>query len=207
MRSRTTTSVTAGTALALGLLLGACSPAAEEAAPAATETAQPTEAASEEPAPEPAPTEAAKGTRENPAQPDVDTITFSEAGAPVYEVLLSKANFAADDVVAQHYEFNEPAPEGSAYAVLPVTATYRGAETGQAWLDLDVTFVAADGRTFEPSLALVPDDLTITPEVGAGGVVQGNLSFALPADALAGGLWSVVHEYGTSQEPSFFAAA
>ena len=206
MRTRTSTPATlAGAALTLALLLGACSPSADEAAPAATGTPTPTASATAEPTP--GPTEAATGTREKPATPDVDTVTFSEAGAPVYEVMLSTANFAADAVVAEHYEFNEPAPAGSTYVLLPVSATYRGAETGQAWLDLDVTFVAADGRTFEPSLALVPEDLTITPELTTGAAVRGNLSFAIPTDAQAGGLWSVVYEYGTSEVPSFFTAA
>ncbi|MBD7918820.1 hypothetical protein H9657_11105 [Cellulomonas sp. Sa3CUA2] len=206
MRIATSTAA-AGAALSLGLLLSACSAEPGEVAPvtsSATPTASPAASPTEEPAP--APTQAAKGARENPAVPDVDTVTFSEAGAPVYEVLLSAADFAADDVVSGYYEFNEAPPEGSTYVLLPLTATYRGDATGQAWLDLGVTFVAADGRTFESADAIVPDDLTVTPEVATGGVVRGVLPFLVPQDALAGGMWSVVHEYATTAVPAYWTA-
>jgi hypothetical protein len=197
--------------LSLGLVLGGCSAGSSEVvAPTPTPTGAPTEAAAEapaeEPAPEPAPVEAAKGARENPARPDVDAITFSEAGAPVYEVMLSTADPAGNDVVAGYYELNPPPGDGHTYVLLPVSATYLGAGTGEAWLDLDITFVAADGRTFESSDALVPGDLMLTSDLSTGEVAQGILPFALPDGALASGVWSVVHESGTDMTPAFYAA-
>lgn len=196
----------------LGVLLGACAPPAPDLAPSPTVTAAPAATAAAQPTPDPAapapaePVPATRGSRENPATPGVDTVALGEAGAPVWEVLLSAADFAADDVVASYYEGNEPPPEGSTYVLVPVTATYRGAGAGEAWLDLDVAFVAADGRVFTPADALVPGDFMVTPDVPSGGTVEGDLVFALPDDALTGGVWSVVDESATEMVPAYFTA-
>lgn len=206
MRVTMSTAATAAV-LSLGLLLSACGTPEREAAPAPSPSATPTVTATADPTPEP--TQAAVGTRERPATPDVDTVTLTEAGAPVYEVMLHAANFAAWDAIVGHYRFNEPAPEGSTYVLLPVTATYLGSGPldAQAWLDLDVQFVAADGRTFGTSLALLPEDLSITPVLATGAGTHGNLSFLVPEDAITGGTWSVVYKMGESRTPSFYTAA
>ncbi|MBO0919582.1 hypothetical protein J1G42_01935 [Cellulomonas sp. zg-ZUI222] len=205
-----TTPTAAGAVLCVAMLLGACGTserdAAEPTPAAATASASPTPA---EPTAEPEPVVAPLGSPDNPATPGVDTVPLGAQGAPVYQVALSPADFAAGDVVTGYFDGNEPAPAGSSYVLLPVSATYvgTGAEPAHAWLDLGITFVAADGRTFEPSMALVPGDLSVTPELATGESAQGSVPFVVPDDALTGGTWRVENQYvGSGGETVHFTA-
>lgn len=145
-----------------------------------------------------------KGSRENPGQPGLDVITFSENGEPVWEVTVAAATWDAWDAVRAENQFNDPPREGFQYVLLPVTATYRGADTGLAWIDIDIKFVTADGRTFEKAPVVTPGALSDVSELYAGGVAEGNLVFEVPSDAIADATWAV--KYGYFSDPMFFAA-
>lgn len=204
MRPVTPTAVVA--MLSLGLLLAGCSASGEAAT---TPSATPTAAATPSAEPTPSPTPAAVGSQEKPATPGVDTVTLVDADAPVYEVALGAANFDAGDAITAVYTMTDPAPEGTSYVLLPVTATYVGSGPleAQAWLDLKITFVAADGRTVDAAPVVVPDDLSVTPKLATGESATGNLVFTVPQDALTGGLWSVEYTMGTTGEVVWFTAA
>lgn len=147
---------------------------------------------------------AAKGSRESPGQPGVDVITFSENGEPVWDVTVGAATWNAWDAIHAENQFNDPPQEGFQYVLLPVTATYRGADTGLAWIDIDIKFVTADGRTFENASVVTPGALNDVSELYAGGVAQGNIVFEVPSDAIIDATWAV--RYGYFSDPMFFAA-
>lgn len=202
----------AATALPLALLLAACDgdvrvdeggatptePTVQE--PAETESADDvTEEATEDDAPDPG----ATGTRANPAEPGVDTLTFSEQGDAVWEVSLGAATLDAWPVVQAENQFNDPPQEGFQYVLLPVTATYRGDDTGLPWIEIDVSFVAPDGRSFDRASAVVPDSLTDVAELYEGGTGTGNVLFEVPADQIDGATWAV--KAGWFSDRAFFA--
>lgn len=159
-----------------------------------------TEDAAEEPTED---ASGALGTRENPAQPGVDIITFSEGSQPLWEIGVSAANWDAWAVVQAENQFNTPPAEGNVFVMLPVSATYLGPETGSTW-EIGVKYVAADGRSFEQSYNVIPDDLSNVSELYTGGVGTGNLLFEVPADAISGGTWAI--EAGFLSDTMFFAA-
>lgn len=174
--------------------------APEDAAePAPEETTEP----APEPEPEPEPV-AEKGTRENPAVPGVDTVTFSQGGQPIYEVRLGPADWDAGPEIAAENQFNDEAPAGMVYVLLPLSFTYLGDETGLPWIDFTIKYVTADGRSFDSASAVIPRDIMDVSELYTGGVGEGQESFLVPADATTGGTWAI--DYGFVSDTIFFAA-
>lgn len=144
-----------------------------------------------------------EGTRNDPF-PFGSTLVGSGAGN-VEEVLidLGTAQWGAGDIVMAENRFNDPAPDGSVYVLLPVTITNVGSdEPITPWLDVDIIYVAPDGRSYEQEWASIPNDLADIGDLYEGGSATGNLAFILPIDS-QGGVWGV--SYGWS-DPVFVAA-
>jgi len=182
--------------------IGQADPApAETSAPAADalETTEPVEATEPEPEPEPEPE---VGSRENPGVPESDVATFTN-GDDELDITVGAATWDANGAIAEENMFNDAAPEGTTYVLLPVTTTYRGPNTSLPWLDVDVKFVSASGRSYETASVVTPGDLSDVSEMYDGGTATGNLAFAIPLDDREGGTWAVTAWYS---DPLFFAA-
>lgn len=159
-----------------------------------------TDAASEE-----SPTDAEVGTRENPATLG-SVVELSSGGSVEYEVTFGASNLMANDAVAAANQFNEAPPAGFQYAMVPVTVTYKGTETGTPWIDVRVEFVSAAGTTHTNS-----DTMTVEPspsmmdinELYPDASGMGNVVIAIPTSDAALGTWSVSSLFG---DPYFFAA-
>lgn len=204
-------------AIAVGVLAGCAGVegTTQEGAGAAPGTTQGSDSepvsdtSSEAPEPEPSTEEptteepAELGTRENPATPGEDIATFS-TGAEEIEVELGEATWDANEIVALENQFNDPPGDGMVYVLLPVTATYHGPESMLPWIDLKVTFLADNGRSYESTYAVIPDDLSDVADVYDGGTATGNILFALPTDQLPGGMWGVSYNWS---DPLWWAAA
>ena len=83
--------------------------------------------------------------------------------------------------------------------MVPVTATYKGDETGSTAFDISVKFVGVDNRTYGDYCGVIPDPLADIGELYKGGEAAGNVCVAVPAGA--DGLWSVSTGFG---DPVFF---
>lgn len=161
------------------------------------------DAGSEEAPEEPA--ESDLGTRDNPA-PLGSTIELSEFGSVVYELTMGPSTLNATEAVMAANMFNEAPPEGFQYALVPVTVTYLGDETGVPWLDLTIEFVTAEGTTHTES-----DTLVVAPEptfmdindLYNGATGTGNIVIAIPIENAANGTWTVSSFFG---DPFFFTA-
>lgn len=157
-----------------------------------------------QPAPE-EPTGPEVGTRDNPA-PLGTTIEISEFGQVVYELTMGPSTLDATAAVLEENMFNDAPPEGFQYALVPVTVTYLGDETGLPWLDITVEFVSAAGTTHTES-----DTLTVAPaptfidinELYNGASGTGNIVIAIPIENASAGTWSVSTIFG---DPFFFTA-
>lgn len=133
------------------------------------------------------------GTRENPA-PIGTTVEITTGGAPNYEVTLGAPTLDATAIVAAANQFNEAAPAGFQYAVVPVTVTYVGTETGTPWIDLNIAFVSAAGTTHDEAdtLAVGPaPTFTEINELYPGASGTGNIVIAIPTADAASGAWTV----------------
>lgn len=187
-------------ALTTALTLTACSaPVTEQpaaSAPAASEE-------SESPAPPPAEPEkpaAEAGTLANPFPKG------TPVGTDEVTIALGEPTWNANDIVAAENQFNDPAPEGSTYALLPVTLTnVASPEAVNPAFAVTIKFVADDGRSFDESYSVIPGDLSDASELYPGGVATGNLLFLLPNEVSAGGKWAVEETFSFG-EPVFIAA-
>lgn len=146
------------------------------------------------------------GTRENPA-PIGTTVQVTSVGAPQYDVTLGAPILDATQIIAAENPFNEAAPAGFQYAVVPVTVTYTGTETGTPWIDLQVQFVSAAGTTHTEADTLAVGPSPTFMEVnelypGAGGT--GSVVIAIPTADAAAGAWTVAPLF--SGDTFFFAA-
>lgn len=145
------------------------------------------------------------GTRENPA-PLGTVIEVTEFGQAVYELTLGPSTLDATAAVLAEDSFNETPPEGFQYALIPVTVTYVGSETGTPWFDLSIEFVSAAGTTHTEtdSFAVGPAPAFIDiNELFPGGTGTGNIVILIPTENATSGTWAVSTIFG---DPFFFAA-
>lgn len=153
----------------------------------------PTDDAATEEEPEEEAPAAEVGTRENPAKIG-QTVTFSEMGEDSWEVTLGKPTLNANKAVAKANQFNDPAPEGMVYAMVPVTVKRLGEEAGTPWVDLSVKFVSAEGTTHTAAdtMAVAPDpSFNDINELYKGAKGKGNVVIAVPKKDIKKGTWSV----------------
>lgn len=136
---------------------------------------------------------AAVGTRENPA-PIGSTVEITAAGVPTYEVTLGAPTLDATTIMAAEDLYNEAAPAGFQYAILPIAVTYVGTETGTPWIDLSVSFVSAAGTTHTESDVFASGPSPSFMEInelypGASGTAE--IVIAIPTADAAAGTWTV----------------
>lgn len=152
-----------------------------------------------------APAESEQGTRDNPA-PLGSTIEITEFGDPVYELTMGPSTLDASAQVLAENQFNEAPPAGFQYALVPVTVTYVGAESGLPWVDIRVEFVSAAGTTHTESdsfaVAPAPTFMDIN-DLFTGASGTGNIVILIPTDNAAGGTWAVSTLFG---DPFYFTA-
>lgn len=144
------------------------------------------------------------GTRENPL-PLGTAIQLSSGGEVTYEIIPGASTLNANDLIAAENEFNEAAPAGSQYAMLPLALTYVGTETGNPFIDFQVSFIGADNNTYESfdTFVVGPSPITDINELFPGAQASGNVVIAIPTEAAEQGVWSISPLLG---DPIYFAA-
>jgi len=142
------------------------------------------------------------GSRDLPF-PAGTVLSASEGGVETLTVTVGPATWNADATVMAENQFNDPAPEGSVYVLVPVTITNVGsAEAVIPWLAVDIAYVAPDGRSYDRASAVIPGNINDIGDLYEGGSATGNLAFVLPTTA-QGGVWAVSNGWS---DPVFVAA-
>ena len=133
------------------------------------------------------------GTRANPA-PLGTIVELSDDSGLQYRIALGASNLSADALVAAENQFNEVAPEGMQFAMVPVTATYMGTETGSPYYDITIEFVSAAGTThttFDSFVVEPAPSLSDINELYSDGTGTGNVVVLIPTADAAQGTWAV----------------
>lgn len=156
-------------------------------------TVEPTEEESEEPV-APATTDAPalsgdEGSRKNPLPVGTEA-TIGDG------TLVLDAPKDGTEIIAKENQFNDPPEDGFEFYLVPMTATYNGDESANAWADLRVEFVGDDGRTYRDYCGVFPDDISNVGEMYEGAVAEGNACVPVPAGAEV--LWTVTGFMGDS---------
>ena len=133
------------------------------------------------------------GTRENPL-PIGQTVSNQD-----WDLTLGAPREAWTEIAAEN-QFNDPPEAGMEYWMVPVTATYKGDDTGNTAFEISVKFVGSDNRTYDDRCGVIPTPLEDVGELYKGGVAEGNVCVAVPAGA--DGLWTVSTGFGG--KPVFF---
>ncbi|TDE94976.1 hypothetical protein EXU48_09370 [Occultella glacieicola] len=150
-------------------------------------------------------------SREQPAALGTSVTLVNDPGE--WEVSLGEPDYGADARVLEHDDLNEPAPDGLSYVVVPVTVTYHGPDRANAGADLWVSFVGADGRSYDEASLYAsdayvegPDSLFYYGDLYDGGSLTGNVTLAIPegAEADAASVWRV--ESIWTADAAYFAA-
>jgi hypothetical protein len=143
------------------------------------------------------------GSRENPA-PLGSSIELAQLGEPTWQVTVGAPTLNADAAVAAENSFSDTARAGTSFALLPITATYLGAETAFA-ASVQVGFEAADGTMYNEHdvIAVAPGAIDSISELDPGASVSGNVAIAIPTTGADQGLWVVSSLDGTK---FYFAA-
>jgi len=145
-----------------------------------------------------------EGTRDDPFPFGTTLVGMGAGEVEEATILVGAAQWGAGDVVMAENQFNDPAPDGFAYVLLPVTITNVGSEEAIVpWLAFNISYVAPDGRSYDEASAVIPGEMTDIGDLYVGGSATGNLAFVLPIDA-QGGVWAV--EYGFFSDPVFVVA-
>lgn len=169
-----------------------------------TAAPNPEDASTEAPAEEPAAEDV--GTRKNPAAIGT-TVTMTQAGADTWEVTPGAPNLNAVDLVAAANQFNDPAPAGYQWAVLPLHVAYVGSDSATPFVDIRVSFVGADGKTYEEYNELasgyVDGQLSSLNEMYSGASGDGNVLILVPSANIEQGVWAISPLFG---DPYFFKA-
>jgi hypothetical protein len=179
--------------------------------PSPTPSPAPSPTPSPTPSPIPAPEEQPAGTYDNPL-PAGTTFVLSEgmddAAQPeeLWEVTLDTTDQDATDRVMAEFEGNEIA-EGRTPAMVPVTLTYVGPQTGTPGIDLDFRIVGSDGNTYSSApddfCGLIPEDLADHGEMFPGATVSGNVCYAVPDGVIEGGAWIVALSFAWDDQRVF----
>jgi len=155
----------------------------------ATTTPAPVEAPAETPTPTPTP--------EKPKAPDGKTLaTAGPAGSVLtatdysgqYTIQFGTVNWSADAVIKAANMFNDPAPAGQKYIMVPVTIQNTGtSEVSPGVIMLHLAFVTDDGRSFQQGASVVlPNDTLSGANLYAGTTITGNVAIPIPAEINTG---------------------
>lgn len=118
------------------------------------------------------------GTRDNP-------LALGETAENAdWSVTVNSVTLNADEEVMAENEFNDPAPEGSSYALINADVTYNGEESEMLMMGVDISYVSEGGETYNAwdSIAVTPEPLDSAAELYNGGTESGNVAVAVPDD-------------------------
>nr|NLD41697.1 hypothetical protein [Actinomycetales bacterium] len=147
----------------------------------------------------------ADGTRKSP-YPAGSTLTVEGSDGTV-EIVVGEITWDANQVIAETNQFNEPAPEGSTYVLIPVTYTNVDIEDGLTpWIDLSAKYVSPQGNTLDEVSVVSPEDVMEIAEMFDGASASGNLVF-LMTEEQKGGVISFEHSFSFSGEPVYVATS
>ncbi len=87
----------------------------------------------------------------------------------------------ATEMVATENEFNDPPPAGSVFTIVTVALGYYGLDDPASTFTPTIAAIGAARTELDANCGVIPGELAYFNDVFAGGVVQGNLCFVVPA--------------------------
>jgi hypothetical protein len=162
-------------------------------------TTEPSETTTDETTP--ADSREGEGTQDNPYALG----TAAEIGDWTVTVVGFSPDATAE--VAAGNEFNEPAPPGTVYVALDMTATFNGGEEASAFgFEVQAALVLPNGTVLgaaESPFVSLPDGWDSSAEVFEGGEISGKQVWAVPVDQVSEAIARV--QTGIGLDEAWFA--
>jgi hypothetical protein len=146
-----------------------------------------------------------EGTRKDPL-PAGSTTTVASLDDGEIDVELGKGDFDADEAIKKANEYNEDAPDGQKYILVPVTMTYHGDGSAAAGVDVEVSYVSKDGKGYDITFAETEHDWIDANEVYDGASVTYDLPFLVPDDDKGDGTFKISGLADWESDPVYVSA-
>jgi hypothetical protein len=149
-------------------------------------------------------TKAELGTRENPIPIGIGQ--KAKIGSN-WEITILEIVPDAWSIIEAENMFNEPPEEGYQYVMAKVQVSYIGEESGTPWVDLSLRYLGSDGNSYSEGVGVVPKAFSDIGEQFPGATAEGNVGWAVPADAVSGGKIIVEESFSFEDTRVFFQGA
>jgi hypothetical protein len=149
-------------------------------------------------------TKAELGTRENPIPIGIGQ--KAKIGSN-WEITILEIVPDAWSIIEAENMFNEPPEEGYQYVMAKVQVSYIGEESGTPWVDLSLRYLGSDGNSYSEGVGVVPKAFSDIGEQFPGATAEGNVGWAVPADAVSGGKIIVEESFSFEDRRVFFQGA
>jgi len=147
-------------------------------------------------------TKAELETRENPIPIGQKAKIGSNWEITILEIVPD-----AWSIIEAENMFNEPPEEGYQYVMAKVQVSYIGEESGTPWVDLSLRYLGSDGNSYSEGVGVVPKAFSDIGEQFPGATAEGNVGWAVPADAVSGGKIIVEESFSFEDTRVFFQGA
>lgn len=147
-------------------------------------------------------TKAELGTSENPIPIGQKAKIGSNWEITILEIVPD-----AWSIIEAENMFNEPPEEGYQYVMAKVQVSYIGEESGTPWVDLSLRYLGSDGNSYSKGVGVVPKAFSDIGEQFPGATAEGNVGWAVSADAVSGGKIIVEKSFSFEDTRVFFQGA
>jgi hypothetical protein len=137
------------------------------------------------------------GSRESPLALGTATV-LDDGERGSWEITLGPAQLNATEFVLAEDAGNEAPTGGLQWAILPVSATYTGTQSGDANSSLTFTFIAEDGTAhtrWDTSGAGIWNSLGNSTQLYSGETAKGGVLIAIPSGNPEKGTWRIGWSY------------
>lgn len=99
-----------------------------------------------------------------------------------WEVTLNSFERDQDSAISAENSVNDPAPDGTSYALANLSLTYLGEGSTEPFMNTGFAYVTETGESLlaSDSYVVTPNELDIMQELFNGGTATGNLAMAIP---------------------------
>lgn len=147
-----------------------------------------------------------QGTRSNPLPLTTGVATLRTSDGGTMDITLGEVNWDAGQVIAEANQFNDQAPEGQVYILVPVTMTYHGPEHVTPWIAAQFAYIADTGNGYDPATVVTPNEEMDIGDLYDGGTATFDQAFLIPVDVVQKGKFSVSATFSLDDEVWFAAS-
>ena len=148
------------------------------------------------------------GSREHPITIGKGSATFgSTDGEGEVTTTLGAPDWDAQAKIMKANQFNEKAPEGQVYVLVPVTMSYKGKDKVTPWVETRIEFVADSGNAYDQAAVVTPKNPMELGDLYDGGKAEYDVAILIPKDQVKKGKFRVSSSFSFDTKEAWFTAS